>query len=375
MEEEKKNIHSAASAYRAQDVVDKSQFSKYHTGKDGRTGHGFAAEDVNDLADRLRLKNTEKVGTNNAKNGADRMVDGVLYQTKYCKTPNATVNAAFDRTTGLYRYKVRNGRPMKLEVPKDQVEQCTKILEQKIIEGKVPGVKNPKHASKMIKPGVATYDQTVQIAKSGTIESLKYDFASGAVTSASAAGISAAITYFVMKKKGAKTSEALKEAAKEGAWTGGSVSASTIISSQCSRKLAERATQKITEEVVEKSGSSLLQKAGTSALKVGSKANVVAGVVTTAVISRHDIKKAINKEITVSECVENVAVNATSVTAGLVLATKAAAIGSFAGPVGTACGFGCGLVAGVVGSVIGEKSAREVIKRIKKGGKKKDKKK
>ena len=176
-----------------------------------------------------------------------------------------------------------------------------------------------------------------------------------------------------MKKKGAKTSEALKEAAKEGAWKGGSVSASTIISSQCSRKLAERATQTITEEVV--AGSSLLQKAGTSALKVGSKANVVAGVVTTAVISMHDIKKAINKEIPVSECVENIAVNATSVTAGLVLATKAAAIGSFAGPVGTACGFGCGLVAGVIGSVIGEKSAREVIKRIKKGGKKKDKKK
>ena len=102
MEEEKKNIHSAASAHRAQDVVDKSQFTKYHTGKDGRTGHGFAAEDVNDLADRLRLKNTEKVGTNNAKNGADRMVDGVLYQTKYCKPPNATANAAFDMTTGLY---------------------------------------------------------------------------------------------------------------------------------------------------------------------------------------------------------------------------------------------------------------------------------
>ena len=66
MEEEKKNIHSAASAHRAQDVVDKSQFTKYHTGKDGRTGHSFAAEDVNDLADRHRLKNTEKVGISDA---------------------------------------------------------------------------------------------------------------------------------------------------------------------------------------------------------------------------------------------------------------------------------------------------------------------
>lgn len=57
-----------------------SQIDKYHT----MQGHGFAAEDANALHDTLRGKSVNKVGTDNAPDGADRIVDGVSIQVKYC---------------------------------------------------------------------------------------------------------------------------------------------------------------------------------------------------------------------------------------------------------------------------------------------------
>ena len=49
-------------------------------------GHGFAAERANHLYDILHGKDSVIAGDNNAKNGADRIVDGVNIQSKYCKT-------------------------------------------------------------------------------------------------------------------------------------------------------------------------------------------------------------------------------------------------------------------------------------------------
>ena len=56
-------------------------------------GHGFAAERANHLYDKLSGKNATLVGEEIddktgriVKNGADRVVDGLKIQTKYCKT-------------------------------------------------------------------------------------------------------------------------------------------------------------------------------------------------------------------------------------------------------------------------------------------------
>ncbi len=69
-----------------------SQHDKYHSPQ----GHGFAAEDANALNDMLHGRHVEKVGTSNELNGADRIVDNVKIQVKYCQDAQSTFEALFD---------------------------------------------------------------------------------------------------------------------------------------------------------------------------------------------------------------------------------------------------------------------------------------
>ena len=96
--------------------INDTQWAKYHT----KGGHGFAAEDANALADKLRGKHVEKVGVNNAKNDADRIVNGMEIQTKYCSTASKSIDAAFKN--GVYHYPGQV-----IEVPKDQHAETVRI--------------------------------------------------------------------------------------------------------------------------------------------------------------------------------------------------------------------------------------------------------
>lgn len=91
------------------------QWTKYHSPKGG---HGFAAEDGNALWERLNGHKVEFVGIDNAKNGADLLVDGVPVQLKYCKDAYSTVEACFDQE-GMFRYSGEE-----IMVPKDQYEEA-----------------------------------------------------------------------------------------------------------------------------------------------------------------------------------------------------------------------------------------------------------
>ena len=68
------------------------------------TGHGFAAEDANNINDILRGKIAEVIGTSNELNGPDRVSNGVFLQSKYYQSASETVAAAFDSNSGDYRY-------------------------------------------------------------------------------------------------------------------------------------------------------------------------------------------------------------------------------------------------------------------------------
>ena len=116
------------------------QWTKYHNAKGG---HGFAAEDANALHDKWQGKCVDKVGTDNSKNGADRIVNGVEIQTKYYASPEGSVNAAFEN--GQYR-----DPGMKLEVPKDQYDKAVQIMRERISSGKVPGVTDPNMAEQIV---------------------------------------------------------------------------------------------------------------------------------------------------------------------------------------------------------------------------------
>ena len=59
-------------------------------------GHGYAAEQANNLYDILTGKDAKIVGGDNAKDGPDRMVNVVNIQTKYCHDAASSVQAAFE---------------------------------------------------------------------------------------------------------------------------------------------------------------------------------------------------------------------------------------------------------------------------------------
>lgn len=142
--------------------------------------HGIIAEVYNHRLDQLQFKNPKHIGGTNIKNGADRISNGIEIQTKFYKTSTGTINSAFEKN-GNYKYLSKNGKPMLLEVPKDQYKDCLKQMEKKIMDGKVKGITNPQDASKIIKSGNINYSTAVKISKAGTVDSLLYDVTEGFV--------------------------------------------------------------------------------------------------------------------------------------------------------------------------------------------------
>ena len=199
----------------------------------GRQGHGYAAEQGNNLYDTINGKNAEILGDDNAKNGPDRIVDGQLIQTKYCQNANASVNSGFKN--GKYRYLDSNGNPMQLEVPSDQYDEAIRIMEEKIRKGQVPGCKNPKDASKIIRKGNITLKQAINIAKAGTVESLVFDAAHGAVIGLSAAGISSTIILAKALWNGEELDTAIDMAMYSGIQAGGIAFVTSVVSSQVTK--------------------------------------------------------------------------------------------------------------------------------------------
>lgn len=143
-------INSASATCSAQSTNNYMQYPKYRN----KQGHGWAAEDANAMADRLSGKKVEQVGRDNCLNGADRISNGIEIQTKYCSSPSKTIGAAF--SDGSYRYG-----GMKLEVPKEQYDECVRLMADKIRSGQVPGITDPAVAKDMVIKGNCTYNQAV----------------------------------------------------------------------------------------------------------------------------------------------------------------------------------------------------------------------
>ncbi|MBJ6969873.1 hypothetical protein JG645_18950, partial [Vibrio cholerae] len=70
-------------------------------------------------------------------------------------------------------------------------------MKSKIKDGRVPGVSDPEQAKDLVVKGHLTYDQAKNITKFGTIESVTYDIAEGAIVGAVAGGISFALSACV----------------------------------------------------------------------------------------------------------------------------------------------------------------------------------
>ena len=302
-------------------------------GNNPQAGFGLFAEQANNMADLAHFKNAKVVGGDNAKNGPDRLVNGVRIQTKYYNTGRRSVGATFDnKGTGNYRYYNPDGTPMKLEVPKGQYDSAVKTFRNKIIEGKVPGVTNPDEAENIIVEGHYTYEQAIRISKAGTIESLTYDIKTGAVATSCVFGISFLINSYLCYRKTHNLREATIDGLIAGGKSGALAMTTHVLVSQLSR------TQFFSDIMIK----NIIKSGAVSA---------VGGFIVFSIPETYNYA---TKKISGAQYATNLAVLSASIVGGTAGAYAGGAIGTAAG---TAAGMGAGSVplaiVGATGGVAG----------------------
>ena len=316
-EEKKENaapVQSGAVNADMNAAAQQTQMDKFQAAQ----GHGYAAEQANNLYDILTGKDAKIVGGDNAKDGPDRMVNGVNIQTKYCHDAASSVQAAFEN--GQYRYVNADGSPMQLEVPADQYEKAVELMAKRIERGEVPGVTDPEQAKEIVRKGKFTYQQAVNITKFGTIESIAFDAVNGAIICTSAFGITAALTFAQHCWQGDPMDVAVEEAAYSGLQVGGAAFANSVITAQLMRTDLPKLLQGPTDVIVDLLGpkvSAILANAlrdganiyGAAAMKSLSKllrCNFVTSTVMTFVLSASDIRNAFRGRISVKQLIKNI---------------------------------------------------------------------
>lgn len=333
----------------------------------GTRGHGIAAERANDLIDKAMFKDAEILGDDNVKDGADRLVNGELIQTKYCKTGGKSIGECFEN--GRFRYE-QGGKPMQIEVPKDQYESALQSMRERIKRGEMQnvGITDPRDAEKIVKQGRITYKTAQRIAKAGTVEGITYDASQGAVTGVKAFGISAALSFAQSIWRGEDADEALHQALKDGGSIFGKQMMQHIVTKQVGRTAVERSLRPATDYVVKnvlgsKSSAQIVntffRTAGQSPIHGAAasnhlsklmRGNLVAMTITTVVLSSGSILDVINGKISGSQLFKNLGTTGGSVGGAAI----GAAMGSVVPVVGT-------FIGGVVGGILGGKVSKKAL--------------
>ena len=336
-------------------------------------GHGFAAERANHLYDKLSGKNANIVGDDNLKWGADRVVDGLSIQSKYCNSGSKCIQECFQ--DGKFKYMNPDGSLMQIEVPSDKYDAAVQAMENRIKNGQVPGVTDPSEAKTIVRKGHFTYQQARNIAKAGTVESIAFDAVNGTVIATNAFGISATLTFAVSIWNGEDFEVALKSATYSGLKVGGTTFVTAVLSSQLSKAGLNSALVGSSEAIVNMIGpkaSALLVNAfrsgtniyGAAAMKSAAKmirGNAITGAVSIVVLSSVDVVNIFRGRVSGAQLFKNIA-NTTSTVAGGTAgwvggAAAGAAVGSVIPIIGTTVG---GIVGGLLGSFAGGSVAGKV---------------
>ena len=339
-------------------------------------GHGVAGEHAGTAFDRLKFQNAEGMGHDNSKHGADRLVNGKLIQTKYCKNAKDSVDSAFHtinkRQTAKYIYK-NNGKEkmMILEVPKDQYSDALHEMRRKIKGKAVPNEDNPNNASKYIKKGPLTYNQA-QIAQTSIFDSkkhsvykdktgnlqtatllqkLKYsagiDFIHGASTAIPGSIVSSVWVYWACRTNGLEVKESFKKASvsfiKPIAYSGFTfMIASQFAGSQMGKKLGKTL---INTKVVNK----FVKNSSRNATKMITGGTLVA--INIGVTFGPDVYDVLNGRISQKQLVKNA------------VATGAGSLGGLAGGAAFGSAFFPG-VGTVIGATIGGTISTIIAKKV-----------
>lgn len=329
--------------------------------------NGFAAEQAHNFIDeKILRRQVVPEGNNNKKNGADRIVDGQMIQTKYYETARASVQSAFKN--GEYQYKDGNGNPMQLEVPPEQYDEAVKLMRDRIAKGQVPNTTNPDDAEKIVRKGLITYDQSVQIAKAGTIESLVFDAAHGVVIAANTFGISATISFAKALWDGEEPCKAMDIAMYNGLQMGGVAFCTSVISAQFTKTSTNKLLLGHTQDVVKLLPSNV-RKAMLKAMRGGAtsyggnatkdlakllNSGIVAGGAFILVMSAGDICDAFRGRISAKQLFKNIM----TIAGG----TGGAFVGGIVGAtVGGAVGY---YIGSVVGGVVGGSGTNAVMNKF-----------
>ena len=362
---------SASNIFADLEAVIPENFAAVNT----KTGHGEMAEEALTLLDKLSGKDARVVGRDQAKNGPDRLVNGTFIQTKYYSTGKACINSCFDKTTGQFRYQMPNGEPMMIEVPKDKYAEALNEFRQKILEGKVPGVTNPDDAAKYLKAGKLTYPQARNLCKPGTIESLTYDTATGAVNCSFAFGLTFLSTFIMSYTQSGDRREAMTSAFAAGIQVFGLSFFAHIFTQQVARTTLTKELIPLSTYIVESMGYKTVQTivnairamagkasiSGAAAMKQLAKilrSNVVTSAITVVVFSAPDTYNIFRRRLSAAQYTKNMlslvgtmaSAGGGTVATSVAAAKIAGAAGTTIAPgVGTAIGIGGGLIGGFVG--------------------------
>lgn len=351
-------------------------------------GHGFAAEQANHLYDKvsgtMTGKKVDLVGDNKdpetnriLKNGADRIVDGIKIQTKYCSSGSKCIAECFEN--GEFRYVNSDGSPMQIEVPSDKYDAAVQAMKNRIEKGEVPGVTDPLEAENIVRKGHFTYEQARNIAKAGTVESITFDAVNGTIIASSAFGLSTLLTFATSIWNGDDYGVALKSATYSGLKVGGTTFITAVLSSQLAKAGLNSALVGSSEAIVKLMGpkaSAMLVNAfrsgtniyGAAAMNSAAKllrGNAITGAVSVVVLSSVDVVNIFRGRISGAQLFKNIANTASSVaggTAGWVGGAAAgAAVGSVIPGVGTAIG---GFVGGLLGSFAAGTASNKVSNKV-----------
>ena len=288
-----------------------------------------------------------------------------LIQSKYYRSGQASIDACFESNgNGKYKYYYADGRPMAIEVPKDQYDDAVQAMRAKIKAGLVNGVTDPGEATKIVRKGIVTYKQAVHIAKAGTIESLTYDAVHSCVTAASSFGVSTLIEFAINIWNEEPIDVALNHALLTGLQIGGTEWIVSVVSSQLMKTGINSMLIPSSRAVINAMGPDMAAFIANTFGNYGTKiygaaaksaaAKILRGGTITTIISISittipDIIDAFQGRISARQLTKNVVVSATGVAGGIAgYAAGGAAIGSIFPGAGTVVG---GIV-GIIGSIL-----------------------
>ena len=352
-------------------VLSSISYNKGNVAARSHTGHGVAAENANTRIDKLLGRTAKVTGSNNAKDGADRLVNGIEIQSKYCSTAKQSVNSAFNQNgQGEYRYVDSNGKTMQLEVPRNQYEEAVAEMRKKFHEGKLPpDIKTEADAENIVRKGHLTYNQAQNICKFGTIESIAYDAYTGVIAGAAAGGISFVFTTALTYYKTGDLKKSLQASVSAGLQTGGKAFAVYVLTAQLQRtEFVKAFIHKSAMDVnfgthgkfVERIGHGLDKMSGaksgsfTRNANVAIKGAVITAAATFAVTSAWEVGKLCSGRMSGMQCFKNIVVSGSGIATGTVGALIG---GALLAPIPGGVFLGS-LLGGAIGGLLGSSAAK-----------------